>query len=170
MSDDGILGWERTLSKAFKFFYNKLIQKEVAMSANINARWSWLKLMYWYTILGAGGYGLLIIVAPAFVQSTTQYLMPFPAQDPLIFGYMGSAMVAFAVLSIFALRAPLRFVPVLMLQLVYKTVWVLGVYIPLVISGNNSLFATLFAVIFATYIIGDLVAIPFSYLLGRETD
>ncbi|PKN37719.1 MAG: hypothetical protein CVU62_08320 [Deltaproteobacteria bacterium HGW-Deltaproteobacteria-2] len=140
------------------------------MSANINVRWSWLKLMYWYTILGAGGYGLLIIVAPAFVQSTTQCLMPFPAQDPLIFGYMGSAMVAFAILSIFALRAPLRFVPVLMLQLVYKTVWMLGVYIPLVMSGNNSLYATLLAAIFVIYIIGDLVAIPFSYLLGRETD
>ena len=140
------------------------------MSANINVRWSWLKLMYWYTILGAGGYGLLIILAPAFVQSTTQCLMPFPAQDPLIFGYMGSAMAAFAFLSILALRAPLRFVPVLMLQLVYKTIWMFGVYIPLVMSGNNSLYATLLAAIFMTYIIGDLVAIPFSYLLGRETD
>lgn len=118
------------------------------MSANINVRWSWLKLMYWYTILGAGGYGLLIIVAPAFVQSTTQCLMPFPAQDPLIFGYMGSAMAAFAFLSILALRAPLRFVPVLMLQLVYKIIWMLGVYIPLVMSGNNSLYATLLAAIF----------------------
>jgi len=140
------------------------------MSANVNVRWNWLKLMYWYTILGAGGYGLLIIVAPNLVQSITRSLMPFPAQDSSIFGYMGSAMVAFAVLSILALRAPLRFLPVLMLQLVYKSVWILGVYIPLVVSGNNSIFATLFAVIFATYIIGDLIAIPFSYLLGKETN
>lgn len=140
------------------------------MSANVNVRWNWLKLMYWYTILGAGGYGLLIIVAPDFVQSTTRCLMPFPTQDSSIFGYMGSAMVAFAVLSILALRAPLRFLPVLMLQLVYKSVWILGVYIPMVVSGNNSIFATLFAVIFATYIIGDLIAIPFSYLLGKETN
>lgn len=139
------------------------------MTANDNVRWTWLKLMYWYTILGAGGYGILIVAFPGFTQSTTRCLMPFPAQDPLIFGFMGSAMTAFAFLSILALRAPLRFVPVLMLQLTYKTVWMVGVYIPLVMSGNNSLFATLFAAIFLTYIIGDLIAIPFSYLFGKET-
>ena len=138
------------------------------MSANVNVRWSWLKLMYWYTILGAGGYGILTVIAPCFTQSTTRCLMPFPAQDPLIFGFMGSAMAAFAFLSILALRAPLRFVPVLMLQLVYKTIWMLGVYIPLVMEGNNSLYATLLAAIFMTYIIGDLIAIPFSYLFERE--
>jgi len=139
------------------------------MFANVNVRWNWLKLMYWYTILGAGGYGILIVAFPDFTLSTTRCLMPFPAQDPLIFGYMGSAMAAFAFLSLLALRAPLRFVPVLMLQLVYKTIWMIGVYIPLVMSGNNSLYATLLAAIFITYIIGDLIAIPFSYLFERET-
>lgn len=29
---------------------------------NINIRWGWLKIMYWYTIIGAGGFGLGIIV------------------------------------------------------------------------------------------------------------
>ena len=39
------------------------------MSKDINVRWGWLKFMYIYTLLGAGGFGLGLIVIPNVVKS-----------------------------------------------------------------------------------------------------
>ena len=50
-------------------------------------------------------------------------MMGFPLQDPVIFGIVGSVYVAFGLLSILGLRAPLKFVSILLLQLSYKVIW-----------------------------------------------
>lgn len=141
------------------------------MSTKINVRLKWVKLMYGYTILGAGGLGLLITFIPNYLQSIVNLIIPpLASQDPQMSGWVGSVLIAFGSLSILALRSPVRFLPVLMLQLVYKTVWIFCVYIPIVVSGNNTIVTTILAVVFLTYIIGDLIAIPFSYLLSKEAD
>ncbi len=134
-------------------------------SVGSDIRWGWLKLMYAYTIIGAGLLGLGIVVAPNFVIST----FGWPLQDPVIFGVVGSVYIAFGVLSILGLRSPLKLVPVLFLQLSYKTVWFLGVALPLVMKGQFPAHGYLFAAIFLSYIIGDLIAIPFSYIFGKDT-
>lgn len=54
------------------------------------------------------------------------------------------------------------------LQLTYKVVWFMGVVFPLLVSGVFPAYAVLHVVIFATYIIGDLMAIPFSYVFAKE--
>ena len=129
-----------------------------------NIRWGWLKGMYIYTIVLAGGFGLGIIVVPNVMKS----MFRWPDQDPIVLGIAGSVYLAFGLLSILGLRSPLRFVPVLLLQLLYKVIWFLGVVLPLLIVGRFPMHAIMFVVIFATYIIGDLIAIPFSYVLAKE--
>lgn len=138
-----------------------------AMSEEINVRWGWLKFMYVYTIIGAGGFGLGIVFAPQLIQS----VFKFPSEDPVVFGIVGSSYITFALVSILGLRSPLKFVPVLMLQLCYKVIWLVAVIAPLLLSGSLPIHAILLTVIFATYIIGDLVAIPFSYIFaeGRKS-
>jgi hypothetical protein len=136
------------------------------MSKDINVRWGWLKFMYIYTIVGAGGFGLGIIVIPNVMKSVFRW----PSQDPIVFGVTGSVYLAFAILSILGLRSPLRFVPVLLLQLCYKVVWFIGVILPLLVVGEFPMYAVLLVVIFATYIIGDLIAIPFSYVFAKQSD
>jgi hypothetical protein len=37
------------------------------MANDIKIRWKWLKFMYWYTIVGAGAFGLAMVVAPETV-------------------------------------------------------------------------------------------------------
>ena len=133
------------------------------MSKDINVRWGWLKAMYIYTIVGAGGFGLGIIVIPNFMRS----IFSWPGQDPVVFGVTGSVYLSFGLLSILGLRAPLKFAPVLLLQLSYKVVWFIGVIIPILAAGKFQTYAILHVVIFATYIIGDLIAIPFSYLFSK---
>jgi hypothetical protein len=122
--------------------------------------------MYIYTIVGAGGFGLGIIVIPNVMKSVFRW----PSQDPIVLGVTGSVYLAFAILSVLGLRSPLKFVPVLMLQLCYKVVWFIGVVLPLLVAGEFPMYAILHVVIFATYIIGGLIAIPFSYVFAKQSD
>lgn len=134
------------------------------VSRDIRVRWGWLRFMYAYTIVGAGCLGLGLIVAPDAVASAFKW----PAQDPVVLGVMASAYVAFGALSALGLRAPLKFAPVLCLQLCYKSVWFVGVGAPLMFSGELPPHAPVFMAIFASYIIGDLIAIPFHHVFARE--
>ena len=136
------------------------------MSKDIKIRWGWLKGMYIYTIIGAGGFGLGIIIIPDVMRST----FGWPSQDPIVLGVSGSVYLAFALLSILGLRSPLKFAPVLLLQLTYKVVWFIGVILPILVTARFPTYAIMYVVIFATYIIGDLIAIPFSYVFAKETD
>lgn len=136
------------------------------MSEDKDIRWSWLKGMYIFTIVGAGGFGLGIIVIPDLMQT----IFCWPKYDPVIFGVTGSVWLAFGIVSIFGLRSPLKFVPVLVLQLCYKLIWFIGIVFPLVITGKFPMYAILHVVFMATYIVGDLIAIPFSYVFAKESD
>jgi hypothetical protein len=120
--------------------------------------------MYIYTAAFAGVSGLGMIVAPDTVRSA----FGLPNQEPIILGIVGSVYLAFGLLSLLGLRAPLKFVPVLLLQLCYKSIWFVGVILPLCLKGQFPLYAVLMAIIFATYVIGDLIAIPFSYVLSEK--
>ena len=124
-------------------------------------RWCWLRFMYLYTTLGAGGFGLAILAMPERMKA----IFGWPGEEPIALGIVGSVYLAFGVVSIFGLRDPLKFVPILLLQLCYKLAWFAFVVAPLLVSGRFPGYAVLTAVIFATYVVGDLIAIPFSYVL-----
>ncbi len=136
------------------------------MSQDNKVRWGWLKGMYIYTIVGAGGFGLGIITMPDAIRT----IFGWPGQDPIVLGVTGSVYLSFALLSILGLRSPLKFAPVLLLQLSYKLVWFIGVILPIVMTAKFPSYAILYVVIFATYIIGDLIAIPFPYVFAKQAD
>ena len=134
------------------------------MSSRSEIRWRWLKFMYIYMAAFAGVCGLGMIVAPDTVRSA----FGVPDQEPITFGIVGSVYLAFGMLSLLGLRAPRKFVPVLLLQLCYKSIWFVGVVLPLCVKGQFPAYAVLTVIVFATYVIGDLVAIPFDYVLSRR--
>lgn len=127
-------------------------------------RYGWLRAMYIWTILGAGGFGLAVL----FLPEVTRAAMGYPAQDPLLFGIVGCVYVAFGLLAILGFRSPVRFAPVLLLQLAYKSIWFIAVLLPAAIAGSVPTYGWMLAGIFATYIVGDLIAIPFPLLFERE--
>jgi hypothetical protein len=139
-------------------------ERREKMSKDVNIRWGWLKLMYILTIVVAGISGLGVILFPSVMS------LRMPKQDPVVFGITGSVYLAFAILSILGLRSPLKFAPVLLLQLCYKVTWLIGVIFPLLFSGLFPTYAIPSVVIFVIFIIGDLIAIPFSYVFAKETD
>ena len=136
------------------------------MQEKYKIRYGWLKAMYIYTIVGAGGFGLGIIVMPTYMRM----IFNWPAQDPIVYGVMGSVYLSFGLLSILGLKSPLKFVPVLLLQLSYKVVWFVGVVAPILFTGRFQPYAILHVVIFLSYIIGDLIAIPFPYVFSEKTE
>ena len=133
------------------------------MSHDLNVRWGWLKFMYGYTIIGAGSLGLGMILLPETIRT----LFRWPAQDPIVYGVTASVWLAFGILSIFGLRSPLKFVPILVMQLCYKSIWFIGVVFPLLVTGKFPLYAILHVVVMGSYIIGDLIAIPFPYVFSK---
>lgn len=138
--------------------------REREMGDSLHVRWGWLRFMYIYTIIGAGGFGLGMLFFPDIVQSA----FGFPSQDPVVFGLAGSVYTAFGLLSFPGLKSPLQFVPVLLLQLCYKVIWLLAVILPLFLSGRFPPYATLLVITFTTYIVGDLIAIPFSHVFSER--
>jgi len=132
----------------------------------INVRWGWLKFMYIFTIVVAGGFGLGVIFFPSVIAS----MYRIPKQDPILFGIVGGVYAAFAILSILGLRSPLKFVPILLLQLCYKVIWFIGVILPLLFAEPFPTHGISFVVLFAIFIIGDLIAIPFPYVFTKQTD
>jgi len=138
----------------------------IKMSREIKVRLGWLKFMYVYTIVIAGGVGLGMI----FVPDVIRFVFSMPNQDPIILGMTGSLILSFAILSIFGLRDPLKFIPILMLQLSYKTIWLIVVILPLLVSGRLPMYTISIIIIFVTYVIGDLIAIPFSHIFTKRSE
>ena len=135
------------------------------MSKDFKIRWGWLKGMYIYTIISVGLLGLGMIIMPEKIKS----LLGWSVEEPIAFGIIGCIYLSMGILSIFGLRSPLKFVPVLLLQLFYKSIWFIGVSLPLIVTNKFPSFAIPMIIIFATYIIGDLIAIPFSYVFAKKS-
>ncbi len=142
---------------------NDKITEAFELSKNEDAKFhpGWLRIMYAYTIVGAGGIGLALLVAPTIAMP----LLGFPAEEPIVTGVAYSMWVSFGILSVLGLRSPLKYVPVLLLQFGYKVVWFLAVFAPVALSGSLPLFALPMAALFSTMIIGDIFAIPWRYFL-----
>ena len=134
------------------------------MENQIKIRYGWIKGMYIYTILGAGLTGLAMLLMPETYVS----MMNLPTQEPINFGILGSVYIAFGLISILGLRSPLKFVPILFAEITYKTIWFIGVILPLIFKGQFPQYALINTIIFATFIIGNAIAIPFKYIFNNN--
>lgn len=134
------------------------------MNENALIRRGWLKAMYIYTLIGAGGFGIAALFFPGAVQSAFR----FPVQDPAVFNLYGSVSLASGLMALLALRSPLKFVPMLLFQLIYKPIWLAVAALPLFLKGQFPLYVVVISAVFLTFIIGDLIAIPFAYLFSKK--
>ncbi len=80
--------------------------------------------------------------------------------DPLP-GVAFSFWAALSVLSGLGIRYPLAMLPVLLLQLIYKSVWLVAVDIPLRSAGRSTELTN----IFIAGAVADLIVIPWPYVL-----
>lgn len=90
----------------------------------------------------------------------------FNHQNPLdpVTGVAYSFWSAFALLCFLGIRYPLKMLPLLFLQLFYKSIWLLGVYMPLHASGNLSEATEGLFMACAIGVVLDLLIIPWTYV------
>jgi len=84
----------------------------------------------------------------------------------LIGGIAFSIYAAFSVLMLLGAFVPLRMLPLVLLQLLYKLIWIVGIGIPQWQSGHfNSVGGTIR--FFAAIVVLDLVAVPWPYVFRQ---
>lgn len=84
------------------------------------------------------------------------------AWDP-VKGAAFSFWAALSVLSGWGIRYPLKMLPLLFLQLLYKSIWVVAVYLPLRSAGQS----TDLTKAMVLGIVMDLIVIPWTYVLAH---
>ncbi len=128
-------------------------------------RLTWLKAMYVLNLIIALPLGLVGLVAPGPLQG----MMGLPPGDPIHFGIAAGAIpFAFGLAGAVGLRFPLVIAPVLALQALYKSVFLVGVALPLLIRGQFPEFAVGLCLVYTLFIIGNVIAVPFSSLFSRR--
>ncbi len=125
-----------------------------------------LKIMYILTIVLAGGIGLMMLISPSF----TMALFSQPAQDLYIYGVAAAIWTAFGLLAILGLRDPIKYIPILLFQLIYKLIWVFAVFLPNVIVGGVRFDTITSLLVFILFIVGDFLTIPFKDFFGKKPD
>jgi len=125
-----------------------------------------LKIMYIITIVLALSIGLIMLIAPNFMMA----LFSQPAQDLYIYGIAAAVWTTFGLLAILGLRAPIRYMPMLLLQFIYKLIWIFAVFLPNVVV-DGARFDTIFLLlVFILFIVGDFLTLPFKELFKGESE
>lgn len=129
-------------------------------------RFGWLKAMYVANVALSLPLGTSVLIAPELMRG----LLGVPAGDPVNYVIAtGAIPLAFGLAGVAGLRAPLRFSPVLGLQLVYKTLFLIGGVLPMALTGPMPGYVTPVIVIFVFFAIGNGIAVPFRYLLSEPS-
>ena len=133
------------------------------MSNKGKHRFVWLRSMYVITIGIAGSIGIIMLIVP----NASQWI--FGVDSPhILSGLIGSVFLSFAFISVLGLREPIKFVPLLFMQLIYKLVWLCFVVLPLMISGKITTDIILVAAVFLAVVVGDVIAIPFRLIFKNN--
>lgn len=135
----------------------------ITESAAVKFHPNWMRVMYALTVVIAGGIGLALLIAP----KATGSFLGYPAEEPLIAGIAYSVWFTLGILSIAGLRSPLKFAPVLVVEMTYKTVWILAVIIPTAIAGPLASFGLTSAVLYLIPIIGNLIVVPWRLVFAK---
>ena len=122
-----------------------------------------LRFMYVYTIVAAGVLGLGFLIAPGAMLSA----LGMPVEEPYLAGIAYSVWFAEGVLFAIGLRSPVKFAPVLLLQLTYKLIWFVAIIVPHLMAGRLPTFAITMSALYVTFVIGDITAIPWRYIFTK---
>lgn len=125
-----------------------------------------LKFMYWVTIVVVGIMGISYL----FFESLVMGSLKWTYRDPIMVNIYGAIMVAMSILSILGLRKPMRYIPVLMIQLIYKILASIAIIPRLITSSDAPKSGWVFIVFYLFFIVGDLWAIPWKYVFGSEKE
>ena len=107
--------------------------------------------------------GLYLLTFIGLAFQAWEYLL-FPGEQiDYITGVAFSFWATYATLMGLGVRYPVKMLPLLLLQLMYKATWVLTVYLPMKSSGSVTPVAESFYWICVTAVVLDSLVIPWGY-------
>ncbi|MCR9248779.1 MAG: hypothetical protein NXI20_00090 [bacterium] len=118
----------------------------------------------WRIVIMRGLY-LLTFVGLAFDSYSTLF-NPGEMLDTIT-GVAFVFWASYATLMGFGVRYPVQMMPLLFLQLFYKALWIIGVYMPMYNAGVVTENAQSFFWICVTAVILDVIVIPWPYVLNN---
>lgn len=111
------------------------------------------------------GLFFLNFISLAFDNWSTIFF-PEEQMDTLT-GVTISFWAAFSLLNLFGIRFPLKFIPILLLQLLYKSAWIIGTYLPARNSGTLDEDLNSFLWVCIAGIILNLLIIPWRFVYSE---
>ena len=123
-----------------------------------------LRVMYAANVLVSGPIGVAYVFAPSAMRA----LMEMPPGDPFIYGIAAGALpLGFGIAGGIGFLNPVGLSPVLLVQAIYKSCWLLGVVLPLAWTGTVPAHAIPLIVIFLFFVAGNLLVLPYGALFER---
>ncbi len=134
-----------------------------AADISISTSLTWMRVMYAVAIVGAGAVGLTTLFAP---RLASQYIFAGGTEVDVYLRILGALWLALGVASVFGLAQPLKFSVVFLIQLTYKTAWLVVAALPALASGNREVGLIFLTALFAAWVVALLFVAPFRYLFG----
>ncbi len=125
----------------------------------------WMRVMYALAIVGAGAVGLTTLLAP---RLASQYVFIGATQVDNYLQILAALWLALGAVSVLGLFQPIKFSVIFLIQLTYKSTWLIGVAIPSIVSGNREPGLLFLAILFALWVVGLFFAVPFQYLFTHH--
>lgn len=121
-----------------------------------------LRIMYGAAVIGAGAVGAMTLFAPVAAE---RYIFADATEVDIFLRVLGAVWLATGVVAIGGLADPLRYLPVLLIQLLYKTAWLVLAAFPALASGSSSRGLVFLTVLFIVWVLALILVIPFRVLL-----
>jgi len=100
------------------------------------------------------------------IQVWPELINPGKQWDPM-YGVAFSFWAAYSALMGLGVRYPLTMLPLMILQLFYKSVWLIAVALPLSSAGQFDAAANGLTKVFVAAVVADLIAIPWPYVMAH---
>lgn len=121
-----------------------------------------LQIMYGVAVIGAGAVGAMTLIAPV---TAGRFIFANATEVDVYLRILGALWLAIGVVALGGLADPLRYLPVLLIQLLYKTAWLFLAAFPVLVSGSSSRGLVFLTVLFTVWVFALILVIPFRVLL-----
>ena len=128
-----------------------------------------LQVLYLVLVVYVGATAIWLLVDPKSAMSFLGFPssgIPYPAS--LVAGVAYSQWLAIALLSVLGVRSPIKYSPVLLLVVTYKTVWMLALALPKAISGNLISWGQTTAIEWVIIVIIYASLMPWKYIFAKS--
>jgi hypothetical protein len=128
-----------------------------------------LQAVYLVLVVYVGAMAIYLLVDPKNALSFIGFPssgIPYPAS--LVAGVAYSQWLAIALLSVLGVRSPIKYSPVLLLVVTYKTVWMLALALPRAISGTLISWGQTTAIEWLIIVIIVVLVMPWKYIFEKS--